>query len=390
MGRRRSRAVRYGAGDDLAGIAFDAARTRAGATSERPRACPSRRASLGLLRARDREGDRPSRRRRVHQRHGRGGAPLRGRRGIDGARDAGALDRRSAARASRRGREPDDRPGRAVRRVRARVDRRARPGRCGRRADVARRGPRAHAGVDGSAAGPRAPEPAVPRAVGGYATGLPRLAALGHRLHPVGRPRTRGDRRARTRVHLHDGWGDPRGLDAGVAADACPNLRSAPGGRSSPNPPRTSASRARSRRVRSSSPTRTSPTNTFPRSWCSSARRLRRGLRSSSSAGRAGSSSSTRTISLPIPTARPPGPSTPSRQASCPTCWRDPRALGRARGSGPGPLGTGARAPPSMRRSTGGTSRSKAGSPATSQPRYPMVACWSSGRACRYATSTPT
>ena len=170
-----------------------------------------------------------------------GRTPPCGRRGVAVPRDAGAPDRRSAARAARRRREPDDRPGRAVRRVRSRVDRRARPGRRGRRAGLARPGPRAHPGVDGPAARPGAPEPALPRTAGGCTPGPVSLAAVRNRVHAVGQPRTRGDRRARARAHLHDRWPDPRGLDAGVTPDASRtggSSRMAAPGRTHLEPPR--------------------------------------------------------------------------------------------------------------------------------------------------------
>ena len=108
------------------GLAFDPARARAGATPRRHGARPSGRALERVLRARAGEGAAPSGRGRVHERHGGGGAVPRGRRGVAGARAALPADRRPAPAAARHRREPDDRPGAAVRHVRAGVPRAAR------------------------------------------------------------------------------------------------------------------------------------------------------------------------------------------------------------------------------------------------------------------------
>ena len=249
MGGRRPRAVRHGTRDALAGLALDAARARARASSERAAARPSRRARGGVLRARHREGDRSSGRGCLHEWHRRGRASAGRRRGVHEPRDAGPADRRPAAGAAWRRREPGDRPGRAVRRVRPSLHRRSRSGGRARRADLARPGPASHACVDGVAARPRAPEPALPGAVGGGSRGPAGVGAVRDGAHVVRGRRARGARGPRARARLHDGRVDPRGLDAGIAADAArargPGWMAAPG-RTHVEPPRSGGALRRS------------------------------------------------------------------------------------------------------------------------------------------------
>ena len=131
-------------------LTFHAARARVGATPRHHRARPSGRALERVLRARTGEGVASSRRGRVHERHGGGGAVPRRGRGVTGARAALPADGRPSPAAARHRREPDDRPGAVVRRrTRARTSsrpsRRRRPTRSGGEPSGARRSRRAAA-----------------------------------------------------------------------------------------------------------------------------------------------------------------------------------------------------------------------------------------------------
>ena len=140
----------------MPGVALDAARPcRAGASGPH-RPGHARRACRRVLRARSGPGVAPRGRDRRDLGDGRREPAAGRRRGVDGAGPAGGADRRSAARAARAGRAPDDRPGRDLRRRRC-------AGRSTCRCSMARRRRRRHvrsvvgravAVASGSPAGP--------------------------------------------------------------------------------------------------------------------------------------------------------------------------------------------------------------------------------------------
>ncbi len=309
------------------------------------------------------------------------------------------LHRRSAARAARRRRGPDDRPDPPVRRRRPLVARsRSARGPAGRGRPVASRRGARRPPRDRSARRPRAPQPPVPRAARPDGRAARRSARPCRRCAVRVRHRCAADARTHVRrsagappcAHIHGVCSSRAGVPRSSPRRPLASPRP-PVGRSSPIRCRTSAA-VRSR-CRPTTPSRASPRTSSTSSrrwWCASVRR-RRARRST-----AGSS------------------------ATCPRCWSTPTACGsirlaaRRRGSPPMPARCWTRSPSSSSRtrspighgSTGGgrsrtrrvesstrratpiPTRSKGGSPAMSSRPSPTARRWWSHRACRSVTSS--
>ncbi len=124
--RRRTGSLRGPRGRPRARLAVHAAgpgvpRPRRGRAA--PAARADRRARRGIHRTRAGQGEPPPGRHRVHVRHGGGELPPGCHRGVGVGRPAARAHRRPPSGATRHRREPDDRPGQAVRRRRPLVRR---------------------------------------------------------------------------------------------------------------------------------------------------------------------------------------------------------------------------------------------------------------------------
>ena len=161
--RRRARALWRGGRVHVAGVALDAARAVAGARRAPAVLVARRRALRRLLRPRGRQGHRPARGARLHERDGGRELPARCRRGPRGTRAADRRDGRPPARAARRRRRPGDRPGQALRR-RGQVVLRGRLARGDARAAALDPPARLPCGLDRCGRSPRSGAPELPAA----------------------------------------------------------------------------------------------------------------------------------------------------------------------------------------------------------------------------------
>ena len=172
--RRRRDAARV----PLPGVAIHPPGAGVGAPSGGRPARPPRRTLERVLRRGHREGAAASGLRRLHERNGGGRAPSGGGRGVSIAHAARRAHRRPAAQAAGHRREPDDRPGRAVREPRPRVPRATGAGRSRRRGGVARGRRSSGRGIRRSPARSRARELSVRGATRPDLGGIARHAGL--------------------------------------------------------------------------------------------------------------------------------------------------------------------------------------------------------------------
>ena len=215
----------------VARLAIDAARGGAHPRWAAARDVPRGRALRGVLRARRGEGDRPSRRARVHVRDGGGELPAGRRRGARGGRAAPRADRRPPAGAARGRRGPGHRPDRALRAIGAVV-------RGGRQppGDARAGAVDAHAGLprcgcdDGDATRARASQLPAARAARGAGARV-RTPRRGDRAARRGSTSPRRRRRRPSRSSTAGGVSSSR---VRAVTRASSRWRSAPAGRCSP------------------------------------------------------------------------------------------------------------------------------------------------------------